>query len=62
MEEAQIDVGGKGGTDLVTFLRDSASRLLTGTMLLPAIVLTFFLTASNIFILMNMPQGGDLPP
>ena len=50
---------GSGG--LTTFLWDALARLWTRRLLLPAIALVLLLTASNIFILKNMPKGGDLP-
>lgn len=47
---------------LAAFLTAAVRSLLSPRLLLPALVLTVLLTASNIVILLNRPVAGQLPP
>jgi hypothetical protein len=47
---------------LATFLRAALIPLFSRRLLVPALVLTVLLTASNIVVLLNRPVAGQLPP
>src|SRR5690349_8825014 len=50
-------------SDLFAFLREALAALFSRRMLVPALLLTLLLTASNIVIVRNAPSpGGALPP
>ena len=57
MASARDDSGG-----LVGFLRDALAPLSERPLLVPLLLLTVLLTASNIVILLNVPVKGQMPP
>jgi len=54
----------RGSADLLAFLREAATPLFSRRLLVPALLLTLLLTATNIVIVRNAPQPGAsaLPP
>jgi hypothetical protein len=61
MEQARTGSGRSAAGNLLDFLADALTPLLTRSLLWPIVALAILLTGSNIFILLNMPKSGTLP-